>query len=93
VLDLALSKTFDLGFSVGHQKVELDVDLASKGLRGTTEITVHHVKFDLLVSHAESQIKRACRGTNGEFDNTRHRDKIKVSEEPRRSQFTLAAET
>lgn len=41
----AAAPPLDLGFSVGHQKVELEIDFASKSLRGRTEITIHpHVK-------------------------------------------------
>ena len=37
----------DLGFSVSHQKVELDIDLSSRSLRGRTEITLSPHSKDL----------------------------------------------
>ena len=36
-----------LGFSVSHQKVHLDIDLATRKLRGTTEITISPHSADL----------------------------------------------
>ena len=36
-----------LGFSVAHQKVDLEIDFASKSLNGKTEITIHPHQKDL----------------------------------------------
>ena len=37
----------DLGFSISHQKVELDLDIASRSLYGRTEITINPLSPDL----------------------------------------------
>lgn len=36
-----------LGYSVAHQKVELDIDFANRSLKGKTEITIHPHQKDL----------------------------------------------
>jgi transcription initiation factor TFIID subunit 2 len=57
----AAAPAWDLGFSVGHQKVELDIDLASKSLKGNTEITIHPHRQDLgtiWLNFRQGEIKR-----------------------------------
>ncbi|KAI9806920.1 MAG: hypothetical protein M1833_002578 [Piccolia ochrophora] len=44
-----------LGYSISHQKVELEIDFASKSLQGKTEITIHPHSRDLKI------IKLNCR--------------------------------
>ncbi|GJP90240.1 transcription initiation factor TFIID subunit TSM1/127kD [Aspergillus niger] len=39
----------ELGFTVAHQKVELEIDFASKSLKGKTELTIHPHHKDLRV--------------------------------------------
>ncbi|KAJ5114505.1 hypothetical protein NUU61_000264 [Penicillium alfredii] len=43
----ATASPLGLGFSVGHQKVELDIDFATKSLKGNTAITIHPQSKDL----------------------------------------------
>lgn len=40
VLEISSPQVPELGFSVSHQKVELDIDLPSRSLRGRTEIII-----------------------------------------------------
>lgn len=47
----------DRGFNVAHQKVSIDVDLAEKVIRGTTEITI--VPSDLLVRQFRFDCRQA----------------------------------
>ncbi|KAM5506995.1 Transcription initiation factor TFIID subunit 2 [Microsporum canis] len=54
-----------LGYSVSHQKVELDIDLASRSLKGKTEITIHPHHKDLKLVHLnfrQGQLKRITVG-------------------------------
>lgn len=41
ILDFASQHAPELGFSISHQKVELDIDLRSQSLYGKTEITIN----------------------------------------------------
>ncbi|KAJ5899892.1 hypothetical protein N7495_004636 [Penicillium taxi] len=48
-------------FSVGHQKIELEIDLSRKSLKGSTEITVHPNKRDsriIPLNFRQGEIKR-----------------------------------
>lgn len=49
IVELLDSQTSELGFSISHQKVELDIDLPNRSLRGRTEITVNPHSRDLKV--------------------------------------------
>jgi transcription initiation factor TFIID subunit 2 len=57
----AAAEPLELGYSVGHQKVELDIDFISKSLKGRTEITIHpHYRTlkDIRLSFRQGEIKR-----------------------------------
>lgn len=64
-----------LGYSIGHQKVELEIDFANKSLRGKTEITIHpHIK-DLKViglNFRQGEVKRVT--INGKTPSFKHAD-------------------
>lgn len=47
VLEISSPQVPDLGFSVSHQKVELDIDLPSRSLRGRTVIIIRPHSKDL----------------------------------------------
>ncbi|PLB50679.1 TATA binding protein associated factor [Aspergillus steynii IBT 23096] len=54
-----------LGFTVAHQKVELEIDFANKSLKGKTEITIHPQQKDFRVirlSFRQGEIKRITVG-------------------------------
>ncbi|KAF3482079.1 transcription initiation factor TFIId 127kD subunit [Arthroderma uncinatum] len=54
-----------LGYSVSHQKVELDIDFASRSLKGKTEITIHPDHKDLRLirlNFRQGQLKRITVG-------------------------------
>ncbi|CAG8091277.1 unnamed protein product [Penicillium salamii] len=65
----------NLGFSVGHQKVELEIDLATKSLKGKTEITIHPRRKDLTtiwLNFRQGDIKRVS--VNGKAAVSRYAD-------------------
>ena len=47
VIELPSPQAPGLGFSISHQKVELDIDILSRGLKGRVEITVNPHSRDL----------------------------------------------
>lgn len=49
IVESPTSQTLELGFSISHQKVELDIDLANRSLKGRTEITINPHSRDLKV--------------------------------------------
>lgn len=55
VIEAATPQLPDLGYSISHQKVELDIDLRSRSLKGRTEITVNPHSQDL------KRVKLNCR--------------------------------
>jgi transcription initiation factor TFIID subunit 2 len=55
------AEPLDLGYSVGHQKVELDIDFVHKSLKGHAEITIHpHYKTlkEIRLNFRQGEIKR-----------------------------------
>lgn len=71
----AAARPFDLGFSVGHQKVELEIDLASKTLKGRTEITIHPRRRDLgtiWLNFRQGEVKQLS--VNGKPATTKYTD-------------------
>ncbi|KAJ5328853.1 hypothetical protein N7452_009243 [Penicillium brevicompactum] len=65
----------NLGFSVGHQKVELEIDLATKSLKGNTEITIHPRRKDLStiwLNFRQGDIKRVS--VNGKAATSKYAD-------------------
>ncbi|KAJ5555658.1 hypothetical protein N7535_008092 [Penicillium sp. DV-2018c] len=71
----AAARPFNLGFGVGHQKVELDIDLATKSLKGSTEITIHPRRRDLSViwlNFRQGEIKRVT--VNGKAATAKYTD-------------------
>ncbi|KAK2741885.1 hypothetical protein FQN57_005444 [Myotisia sp. PD_48] len=55
----------DLGYSLAHQKVELDIDFSTQSLKGKTEITIHPHHKDLRIvrlNFRQGQIKRITVG-------------------------------
>lgn len=65
----------DLGFSVGHQKVELEIDFARKSLKGSAEITIHpHYKElrTICLNFRQGEIKRL--NINGKPATAKHAD-------------------
>lgn len=74
-VDPSASARPNLGFSVGHQKVELEIDLATKSLKGTTEITIHPRHRDLTtiwLNFRQGDIKRVS--VNGKVATYRYAD-------------------
>src|ERR1044072_2933089 len=71
----AAATPLNLGFSVGHQKVELEIDFARKCLKGNTEITIHpHYKElrTICLSFRQGEIKRLT--INGKSATTKYAD-------------------
>ena len=65
----------NLGFTVAHQKVELEIDLARKSLKGKTEITInpHSKALDTVLLHfRQGEIKRV--NINGKVAKWKHTD-------------------
>lgn len=65
----------DLGFSVGHQKVELEIDFTRKSLKGSSEITIHPHHKELrtiCLNFRQGEIKRLH--VNGKPATARHAD-------------------
>lgn len=65
----------DLGFSVAHQKVELEIDLARKTLKGNTEITINPHSKALSTIHLnfrQGEVKRL--NVNGKVAKWEHSD-------------------
>ncbi|KAJ6129618.1 hypothetical protein N7512_002398 [Penicillium capsulatum] len=65
----------DLGFSVAHQKVELEVDFARKHLKGNTEITINpHSKVlsTIRLNFRQGEVKRLT--VNGKVAKWEHSD-------------------
>ena len=64
-----------LGYSVAHQKVELEIDFASKSLKGKTEITIHPHYKDLRaigLNFRQGEVKRL--NVNGKTPAVKHAD-------------------
>ncbi|KAL1979801.1 hypothetical protein VTN96DRAFT_5186 [Rasamsonia emersonii] len=64
-----------LGFSVAHQKLELEIDFASKSLKGKTEITIHPHYKDLRVirlNFRQGELKRL--NVSGKAPTTKYTD-------------------
>lgn len=64
-----------LGYSVAHQKVALEVDFATKSLRGRTEITIdpHYKELRVIrLSFRQGEVKRLT--VNGKATMTKHAD-------------------
>lgn len=64
-----------LGYSIAHQKVELEVDFANKGLKGKTEITIHPHHKDLKViglNFRQGDVKRLT--VNGKMPIVKYTD-------------------
>lgn len=75
VVDTGALARPNLGFSVGHQKVELEIDLATKSLKGKTEITIHPRRKDLStiwLNFRQGDIKRVS--VNGKAATSRYAD-------------------
>lgn len=49
LIDIPSPQAPGLGFSVSHQKVELDIDILSRSLKGRTELTIYPHSKDLRV--------------------------------------------
>ena len=60
-----------LGFSVAHQKVELEIDFATQSIKGKTEITIHPHQKDLKIvrlNFRQGEVKRiTVSGKNASF--------------------------
>lgn len=64
-----------LGYSVAHQRVELEIDFASKSLKGKTEITIHPHYKDLRAigfNFRQGEVKRL--NVNGKTPAVKHAD-------------------
>lgn len=64
-----------LGYSIAHQKVELEVDFANRSLKGKTEITIHPHYKDLRViglNFRQGEVKRLT--VNGKTPAVKHTD-------------------
>ncbi|CAG8093483.1 unnamed protein product [Penicillium olsonii] len=75
VVDLGAAARPNLGFSVGHQKVELEIDFATKSLKGKTEITIHPRRKDLTtiwLNFRQGDIRRVS--VNGKSAAARYAD-------------------
>ncbi|KAJ5626144.1 hypothetical protein N7510_002453 [Penicillium lagena] len=71
----AAAQPVDLGYSVAHQKVELEIDFANKGLKGKTEITIHPRTKDLKtirLNFRQGEVKRL--NVNGKAATTKYAD-------------------
>lgn len=71
----AAAAPLDLGFSVGHQKVELEIDFARKSLKGSAEITLHPHYRELrtiCLNFRQGEIKRL--NVNGKAATTKYAD-------------------
>ncbi|KAJ5591845.1 uncharacterized protein N7459_002214 [Penicillium hispanicum] len=65
----------DPKFTLGHQKVELDIDFVNKSLKGSTEITIHPSEKrlpEILLNFRQGEIKRLT--VNGKTATTKYDD-------------------
>ncbi|KAJ5664649.1 hypothetical protein N7462_011462 [Penicillium macrosclerotiorum] len=71
----AAPPSWDLGFSVGQQKVDLEIDFANKSLKGNTEITLYPRGSDLrsiLLNFRQGDVKRVT--VNGKVASAKYVD-------------------
>lgn len=71
----ATAAPLNFGYSVGHQKVELEIDFARKSLKGNTEITIHPNYKELrtiCLNFRQGDIKRL--NVNGKPATTKYAD-------------------
>ena len=72
-------QTHDLGFTVSHQKVSLDIDLHSRSLRGRTEIIISPHSKDVEVLFLDC---RQCEVTSISINNKSSKDLKVVNGDP-----------